>query len=54
MAKRVYELSKQYGVSNKELLDLLKEQGVVLTSLAVAPQHVVELVEKLLGQKTVA
>ncbi len=51
MAIRVYELSKKYGITNKELLDLLKEHGVILTSIAPVPQHAVELVEKILGGK---
>ena len=42
---------KNMALSNKELLDLLKEHGVILTSIAIVPQHAVELVEKILGRR---
>lgn len=53
MAIRVYELSKELGVSNKELLDLLKEHGFSLTSIAAVPENARELVEKALKSKNV-
>ncbi len=45
MAVRVYELSKKLGISNKELVDLLKEHGYTLTSIAVVPDEAVKLIE---------
>ncbi len=47
MAIRVYELSKQLGLSNKELVKLLKEHGVSLTSIATVPPEAQALAEKL-------
>ncbi len=52
MAIRVYELSKKLGLSNKELVELLKEHGVTLTSLAVATPEIQELAEKLVKKDT--
>lgn len=43
---RVYELSKKLGISNKELLALLKEKGYELTSLGVVPAEALVLFDK--------
>lgn len=46
MGIRVYELSKKLGISNKELLGLLKEHGYTLASVATVPQEAQDLAEK--------
>ena len=52
MAMRVYKLSKKLGLTNKELLDLLKEQGYSLASIALVPPEAQALVEKLMAKGT--
>ncbi len=49
MAIRVYELSKELGISNKELLKLLKDQGFELAShIAIVPAEAIEKVKNVL------
>lgn len=44
---RIYEYSKKYNVSNKELLDILKEQGFdVLTHMSVLSDEAVAFLDK--------
>ncbi len=50
MAIRVYELSKKLGLTNKELIELLKGQGITLTSIAPVPPDVQALIEKLIAK----
>lgn len=55
MAKRVYELSKELGISSKDLLKLLHENGVELAShVAVVPSDIVEKITKQLQSKVSA
>lgn len=51
MTMRVYELSKKLGLTNKELIELLKEHGYSLASIAPVPLEAQALVEKLMGKK---
>lgn len=47
MAKRVYELSKELGISSKDLLRLLHEIGIELAShIAVVPPDAMETIKK--------
>ncbi len=50
MAIRVYELSKKLGLTNKELIDLLKEHGYSLASIALVPPEAQALAEKLMAK----
>lgn len=51
MAIRVYELSKELGISNKDLLKILQEQGFELAShIAIVPTEAIEKVKELLKQ----
>lgn len=52
MATRAYELSKKLGISNKELLELLKEHGYSLSNIAVVPEEAIVLIEKIFSQRT--
>lgn len=53
MAKRVYELSKELGISSKDLLKLLHENGVELAShVAVVPSEFIEKIKKHVSSKT--
>jgi len=54
MAMRLYELSKKLGLTNKELIALLSEQGITLTSLASVSQEVQDLAHKLTQKSTPA
>ncbi len=50
MANRVYELSKKFGISNKELLKLLHDEGFDITSHAAAvPPQAIAIIEKKLS-----
>jgi len=47
MAVRVYELSKKLGITNKELLEILKSIGVEVSShISVLPNDIIELIEE--------
>ena len=52
MATRVYDLSKKYNISNKEMLELLKEHGFSLSNIAVVPDNAIILVDKIFSQRT--
>lgn len=52
MAIRVYELSKKLGLSNKELIDILKSLGVeVYSHISVLPSDMVDLIEEEIKSK---
>ena len=52
MSVRVYELSRELNVSNKELLELIASQGLVLTNHAASvPDEMVERIKKIFAQK---
>ena len=51
MAIRVYELSKKLGITNKELLELLKEHGFALSTVAAVPAEAEALAEKVVAQR---
>lgn len=52
MAKRVYELSKELGISSKDLLKLLHENGVELAShIAVVPSEAIDKIKKIFESK---
>lgn len=47
MAIRVYELSKKLGLSNKELIDILQNLGVEVSShISVLPSDIIDLIEE--------
>lgn len=52
MAIRVYELSKKFGISNKDLLKFLNENGFSInTHMAVLPDEALVLIETKFGPK---
>lgn len=50
MATRVYELAKKFGITSKELVELLKEKGYTVTPIGVVPEDAIALVEKHFGK----
>lgn len=51
MTVRIYELSKKYNLSNKEILKLLQDNGFeISTHMSVAPQEVIDFLEKKLSK----
>ena len=51
MATRAYELSKKLGISNKDLIELLKEHGYTISNIAVVPDDAIALIEKIFSQR---
>ena len=51
MAIRVYELSKKLGITNKELLEILKEHGFALSTVAAVPAEAEAIAEKVVAQR---
>ena len=51
MAIRVYELSKKLGITNKELLEILKEHGFALSTVAAVPSQAEAIAEKVVAQR---